>query len=132
MDLIDGLCLALLGQALERAARTIDAEQLDTVQLDTGQLDTGQLAARLAEHGWPADRIREHALAVRAADQPWPHPVDAVIVASLGAARFYAALTDLRKQLGVWVLETQAPSPRRELNADERRLLAEVPPHHVG
>jgi hypothetical protein len=97
-----------------------------------GVIPPDGLIVWLAEHGWGPERIREHALARIAAEQPWPHPLDAAVVQEFGAAQYYAALTDLRKQLGVWVLETQTPSARTELNADELRLLAEVPPHHVG
>jgi hypothetical protein len=88
------------------------------------------LADELARRGWPAERVQEHASARIAAELPWPHAVDPAVIAALGAARFYAALTQLRKCLGVWVLDSQAPSSRTQLNADELRLLAEVPPHH--
>ncbi|MDR1430612.1 MAG: hypothetical protein LBI99_00640 [Propionibacteriaceae bacterium] len=97
---------------------------------DHGSPDFAALAAELAEHGWRANRIKEHAHARAAAGQGWPHAIDPAVVTALGAARFQATLARLREQLGVWVLDEQAPSHRTQLNADELRLLAEVPPHH--
>lgn len=56
------------------------------------------------------------------------HPVPADLTAGIGAAQLAAVLTDLRTQLAATgsrpVLAERAP------DADERRLLADVPPHH--
>jgi hypothetical protein len=55
------------------------------------------------------------------------HPVPADLTAGIGAARFAAVLAALRARLatqGRPVLAERAP------DADERRLLADVPPHH--
>lgn len=90
-----------------------------------------QLVELLAASGWNHDTIATHAAAVIAAEQPWPHPVPAELREGCGPAQFHAALTGLRRRLGVLTLETRPPSTRRRLNADEERLMREVPPHHV-
>jgi len=96
-----------------------------------GVVEISGLASQMAADGWPAERVAAHARDTLAAGGVWPHPVAADLLADVGAARFQAALTDLRRHLGVWTLTTRPPSHRTVLNADERRLVAEVPPHHV-
>jgi hypothetical protein len=91
--------------------------------------DSRGLLAALAERGWPPASICAHAEATWAAGQPWPHPPDAATLSGLDAARWQAALTDLRHRLGLDVI-ARPPSRRTSLTADERRLMAEVPPHH--
>lgn len=102
-------------------------EQLD---LDPATvLDQDALVTQLAEHGWNAAAIREHAVACHAREEVWPHQVPPELRAGLGAAQWFAALGELRDRLDVVVLEERPPSTRTQLNADERRLLADVPPH---
>ena len=48
----------------------------------------------------------------------------------LGAAQFAAALAGLRTALDLNRNPRTAPGPGRPLTADERRLQADVPPHH--
>ncbi|MGI3783163.1 MAG: hypothetical protein ACRYG2_20560 [Janthinobacterium lividum] len=56
------------------------------------------------------------------------HPVPADLTEGIGAAQLAAVLTELRRRLAVGdsrqVLAERAP------DAAERRLLADVPPHH--
>ena len=56
--------------------------------------------------------------------------VPADLRAGLGAAQFAAALAGLRAALDLEPTPHAVPSPGRPLTADERRLLADVPPHH--
>ncbi|MDR1266254.1 MAG: hypothetical protein LBK42_12025 [Propionibacteriaceae bacterium] len=88
----------------------------------------GAVLAALAELGWDRAAIAGHARAVTAAGRPWPHPAPEAS-ARFGPARWQAALDESRRLLG---LETvvRPPSRRSTLTADERRLLAERPPHH--
>ena len=99
---------------------------------ETGLADPAAAVEGLAGQGWPAERIAEHAREVVAAEQPWPHPVPPALRLGCGPAQLHAALASARGLLGLTTLEVRAPSRRTNLNADERRLLAEVPPHHVG
>lgn len=91
-----------------------------------GVTDPGDLITRL---GGP-ESLRAHATAVRAAGEPWPHPVPAELRTGLGAAQLYAAIEHARRQVDLPpkrpVLRTAAP------DADDLRLLREVPPHHGG
>jgi hypothetical protein len=64
------------------------------------------------------------------AGQQWPYDVPSDLRARLGAAQWLAAVSRLRDLLAV------GPQPDRPLvsdrrpDADEERLLREVPPHH--
>lgn len=93
--------------------------------------DVAALAAELAAAGWTPARVAEHARSVQDAERPWPHPIPATLRAGLSAAQLHAALGRARDELGVAVLDPRTPSARTTLTADERRLLADVPPHHV-
>jgi hypothetical protein len=100
--------------------------------LEEGRADPDAAVAALTDLGWTAERIGTHAREVVAAEQPWPHPVPQALRSGCGPAQFHAAVARARELLGLTTLEVRTPSRRTSLNADERRLLAEVPPHHVG
>lgn len=89
-----------------------------------------RLVSQLAEQGWDAARIGEVARARVASEQPWPFPVPDAVRAGLGAAQLHAALLSARTALGLEVLEVRRPARPRALTADERRLLADLPPHY--
>lgn len=86
-------------------------------------------AGALEREGWPVTRIRAHAQQRREAGQPWPHPVSREQRAGVGAAQLAAALAAVMADLGLQG-RTRGPAPARPLTQDERRLLADVPPHH--
>ncbi|HET7725099.1 MAG TPA: hypothetical protein VFK68_10710 [Propionibacteriaceae bacterium] len=81
----------------------------------------------LAERGWPSARIVEVAHARFEAEQEWPFPVSRDVVAQ-GPAQWYALVADARALLGLEGI-SRPPSSRTTLDADERRLLGDVPPH---
>ena len=56
-------------------------------------------------------------------------PVPDALRAGLGAAQLYAAIGGARERYGLEALTVLPPSRRTRLDADERRLLADVPPH---
>ena len=79
------------------------------------------------------EALSAHARATVRRGESWPHPVPAEKVIGLGYAQFAAALAQLQRALGIEPLVDAAPrvgevSPP---TAAERRLLDEVPPHHV-
>ncbi len=94
------------------------------------QPDPEALLLRLAEAGWDEQRIGAHARLVIEAEQPWPHPVPAALRQGCGPAQFHAALARTRELLDLRTMETRTPTSRQRLNADEERLMREVPPHH--
>lgn len=102
--------------------------ELELPEPGTPQVDA--LLASLSDAGWDASRIGAHAREVVSAEQPWPHPVTAQLRSGAGPAQFHAALAQARKLLQLQTMETRPPSGRQRLNADELRLMAEVPPHH--
>lgn len=87
--------------------------------------DAAALVADLAARGWDRDRID----ALAHGTSPWPFPLSDADRAGLGSAQLFAALRDARRALGLEVLEVRPRSRRTDLDADERRLLADVPPH---
>lgn len=91
--------------------------------------DPAGVIEALAEQGWSAQRISEHARAVLGAEQPWPHPIPVELRGGCGPAQLQAAVRSVRALLDLDTVEKRPPAPRRPLNADERRLMADVPPH---
>lgn len=61
----------------------------------------------------------------------WPVPVPSDLMVGLGSAQFLAALEALVQELGLDKHGTRF-AVDRPANADERRLLGDVPPHHPG
>ena len=94
---------------------------------------TGDFLAALEEAGWPRDRVVREANLAWEQETCWPHPLPAHSLDSVGAAQWYAALTEVRAVLGLDAIRV-APSKRTVLNQEEQRLMAELPPHygHVG
>ncbi|MDR1710768.1 MAG: hypothetical protein LBR58_02765 [Propionibacteriaceae bacterium] len=90
----------------------------------------GALPRQLAALGWDADRIADQARSRLDGGEVWPWPPPREWVAEVGWAEFAASLQALREELGCWTLHVAAPSSRTKLNADELRLIQEVPPHH--
>ncbi|MDR1385991.1 MAG: hypothetical protein LBJ44_00020 [Propionibacteriaceae bacterium] len=98
--------------------------------LDLGQLnDPDQLLAALEGRGWDATALRSRAQSARDRGQPWPDRPPAEQLARIGAARWRAATERVVACLGLQAVALP-PSRRTSLTADERRLLAERPPHH--
>lgn len=100
-------------------------------ELDLGVQPAPELNAlvdQLDDHGWDADRIADHARAT-VGRLPWPHPVPDALRYGLGAAQLHAAIGRARARYGLEVLDVLPPSQRTRLDADERRLLGDVPPH---
>lgn len=59
------------------------------------------------------------------------HVVTRELLAGIGAAQFWAVLADLQRELARHAPAERSPvTQSRALTAEERRLLADVPPHH--
>ena len=104
-------------------ARALTGETLPVTGDSTG------LVAELTRLGWGVERLtalREERMRLRL---PWPFPIDLEVRDELGFARFDALLARVRKELGLTGTRSRAQAPVRPLNADERRLLADRPPH---
>jgi len=90
---------------------------------------TRDFLAALDEAGWPADRVVRLANDAWEKQIGWPYPLPPHSLDVVGAAQWYAALTDVRAALGLDAIQ-QAPSRRTVLNEAERRLMVDLPPHH--
>ena len=97
---------------------------------EPGAPDPDRLVVGLAAFGWDAARIAAHARAAIETEQPWPHRIPAGLREGCGAAQLHAALERTRALLDLVTLETRGPSTRTRLDADEQRLLRDVPPHY--
>lgn len=107
----------------------LTGEVLDVTE--PGKPDVAACVAALTDLGWTSERLAAHAREEVAAERIWPHPVPDDLRQGCSPSQLQAALLALRHMVGLDVLITRGPSPARALNADERRLLADVPPHHV-
>lgn len=108
-DLASALAFALTGERLALSA----VDSLDD---------------ELAAAGFPPHVLGEIRAGRQHDELVWPFPVPIDERRSLGFARFDAALADARKALGLDGLVPAKPAVR-QLNADERRLAADRPPH---
>lgn len=106
------LAWALVGERLELGVRE--------------RPDIGVLLAELAERGYDRDRVA----AIARDASTWPFPVPDADRAGLGPAQLSAAVRAARQALGLEALEVRPRSGRTALDGDERRLLADVPPHY--
>lgn len=78
------------------------------------------------------DRVRAHAVEARAGAETWPYEIPAELREGLGAAQYAAAWTALTTALGPLTANARPVLTDRALTADERRLVADRPPHHGG
>lgn len=83
----------------------------------------------LAGQGWDADRLRRHRQRCQAEHLAWPHPVPGELVDSWG--RLHSVLQQLRQELGLDGLQPRVRTGPQVIGPDERRLLADKPPHHL-
>ncbi|WP_296141068.1 hypothetical protein [uncultured Tessaracoccus sp.] len=98
----------------------------EVLPLSSPEID--DMVSELADLGWNAGAIAELRRERQDAGEPWPFPVHRDHVATVGFAVFHSRLEALRARLGVTGLRPQQ-RVRRALNAEERRLAAERPPH---
>ncbi len=99
----------------------------ERLELPGSLMDARAVLVALAEHGWPSERIVGLAHARLEGEQEWPFPVSRDVVAA-GPAQWYALVGEARSLLGLDGI-VHAPATRTALNADERRLLSDAPPH---
>jgi hypothetical protein len=62
----------------------------------------------------------------------WPHPVPNDLMTGIGWAQFSAALTVLITRLDLAPGSAARVPSSRPPDPDERRLLQDLPPHHLG
>ncbi len=86
-------------------------------------------AARLLEDLGGAQTVRQAVIAARDAGT-WPYEVPAELAEKLGAAQYAAAWTVVLTTLGPLTTNARPVVTDRALTAEERRLLADRPPHH--
>jgi hypothetical protein len=86
---------------------------------------------RLLDDLGGAESVRAAVLEARARG-PWPHPVPADLRHGLGPAQLAAAWRAVLTELGPLTTNARPVVADRALTADDRRLLADRPPHHGG
>lgn len=99
-------------------------------ELAAGVNTVPELLSALASQGFDAARLGRIASERARTGQPWPFPLAGPQLRQAGAARVHAALTEARTMLGLDGRVAAPPSNRTQLNAEEARLMREVPPHH--
>lgn len=112
------LVYAVLGQAGDELGRQ--------QQPDLAEVEAEILARVPQERAGLRNLVRDR----RAAGAAWPFPVPDELRRDLGAAQWVAALAELRRRLDVETAVVRPVAGDRPPDADELRLLREVPPHH--
>ncbi|MDR2620868.1 MAG: hypothetical protein LBC29_07135, partial [Propionibacteriaceae bacterium] len=113
---------------LEALAESLTGERVALPGYELLFSDTAGVLQWLAQSGWGVERITAFRQARETAGERWPLPVSPAAYAGLGAAQFIAARTALLTRLAVTAAKVRdAATP---LDADDKRLLEEVPPHH--
>lgn len=111
-------------QVARALARAVTGEDLPVTSVEPVLL-----ADELAALGWDAKRLQELRGERMESQQAWPFVVDVEVQREFGFARFSARLAQLRELLGASGKVEVPPAASRPLNADERRLAADRPPH---
>lgn len=112
---------SLVNEAVE-LARALTGQELPVSSA------AGDLVGQLNRLGWHTDALASLREQRQLMGKPWPFPIPLEARREIGFARFDAALAQLRSELGLTGLQPSQAKPR-ELTADERRLLADRPPH---
>jgi hypothetical protein len=99
----------------------------ERLELPDSLPDARGVLEALAERGWPSERIVAVAHGRWDREEEWPFPASRDVLAA-GPAQWYALLGHARSLLGLDGV-SQPPTTRTALNADERRLLSDAPPH---
>ena len=112
------LAYAITGQ------RWDDLDESGTPELST--------VAREIGHRSPGGIVglRQQVAAVLQDGRRWPYELPADLREGLGAAQWLAALAGLRELLSVGPQPDRPVLSDRKPDADEQRLLRDVPPHH--
>lgn len=98
---------------------------------ESGKPELEEVAYEIGRH-YPGgvEGLRTEIIARLQRGEPWPYEVPADLRAELGAAQWWAALTQLRQRLAVGPQPDRPMLSDRKPDADEQRLLRDVPPHH--
>lgn len=101
-----------------------------------GALDIGvvtepqQLLSRLADAGWDPVRIADVASQCRNNSVRWPFESENLADMGVGAAQFHAWVQACVRLLELDATNAGVRHATQALDAEDRRLLAERPPHH--
>lgn len=94
------------------------------------ELQASAISSWLADAGWSSERVQQHRAQCQRDQVAWPHQVPDGWLGQGTAARFHALLTAVRAEMGVSGLRPTPRPAQRRWGEAERRLVAEVPPHH--
>lgn len=111
----------------EAVTRALTGQRVETTP--TGA-SPQELADALVGAGWNAERLQQLRGERQEQEEPWPFPVERELLATAGFARHQSSLKEVRRLLGVDGLVPTRHLGPKVLGPAERRLLADVPPHH--
>ena len=98
-------------------------------ELPVTSQDLAGLVDELAALGWDAGSLAELRARRQERRLPWPFQPDLEAVKEIGFSRFAARLAELRALLGLNGVVSVPHPVDRPLNREERRLVADRPPH---
>lgn len=105
------------------------ARALTGQELPVTSLDLAGLVDELAALGWDAMSLAKLRSGRQKRRLPWPFQPDLEAVKEIGFSRFAARLSELRALLGLEGILFVPHPVDRPLSQEERRLIADRPPH---
>lgn len=108
----------------------LTGQRLDPPEAASWQAE--EVVAWLAGQGWDAAALAAHREQVRDFHGQWPHRLPDDLLEGLAHAQYTALVAQVRSLAGIDGLHTTVHTGPRVIGPQERRLLAEVPPHHVA
>ena len=117
------------GTGMRAIAWALTGEDLAVDEVSTGAT-SDDIAAWLARRGWDVERLRRRAGNVRAEGGRWPAAVGPERREGLGPAQFQALLRQVLLVLGLDHATPVLRDATTPMDATDRRLVAELPPHH--
>lgn len=120
-DVTSGLAQACADALLGRPAESLDLAGLRT---------PAELITRLDEQGWGATQISHLRTQRLAAGECWPLESPTQGQRTVGFAQLHAWVWQCVDLLGLDAVDAGVRDARSPLDAEDRRLLGERPPHH--
>lgn len=102
------------------------ADSMDFAAVGTPE----ELVVCLAERGWSSSRVAELKAEYLAAGDRWPTQIPAASARPVGSAQLHAWLSQCVQLLGLDAVDAGVRDAHQLLDAEDRWLLADRPPHH--
>lgn len=117
------------GPVARACAHALLGEAADSLDVETARAPE-DLLSQLREQGWGAPRIDELRAHRQREGQPWPVESSQGGLRAVGFAQLHAWVSQCVHLLGFDAVDAGVRDAQTPLDAEDRRLLSECPPHH--